>query len=259
MTLPPGWHDAAAAVPRKDQTVRILTRYGADHAAQFVVAFTEDWPSGAWWSIQNGRVTLPFADAAAWSPDPEARPPRSPAPAGGGRAEPRPALVGEVLAEVGKVGRLIRLVPRPSADWSPHPGVASPRVLAWRLAQVVARLEWIFTLDAVELALVPPVPADGSLDAVAATYAANAQAATEAAETATAASLQAPWQLEQDGDAVVTTPRGNAVRAFGLTPLVYHRGELGVLLTSLGVRVPHPYPLWSFGDPGTGGWTPPPA
>ena len=47
MTVPPGWHDTAAAVPRRDQAVRILTPYGVDHEAQFVVAFTRDWPSGA--------------------------------------------------------------------------------------------------------------------------------------------------------------------------------------------------------------------
>ncbi|MDT0632913.1 hypothetical protein [Rubrivirga litoralis] len=247
-TVPPGWHDTAAAVPRRDQTVRVLTRYGADHQAQFVVAFTADWPQGVWWSIQNGRVTIPFADIVAWSPDPEARPPR-PAPASEPDG-PRPALVGEVLAEVGKVGGLIRLIPEASADWTPHPGVASPRTLAWRLAQVVARLELVFALDAVELGLEPAAPEAGPLREADATYGANARAAAEAAARATAASLRAPWQLERGGVAVATMPRGNAVRAFGMAPLVYHRGELGVLLTALGVHVPHPYPLWSFGGPG---------
>ena len=162
-----------------------------------------------------------------------------------------------MLAEVGQVGSLIRLIPQDSADWTPHPDVPSSRALAWRLAQIVARLEWIFALDAVELAFEPVAPEAGSLETMAATYAANARATAEAAATAEA--LRAPWRLERDGAVVVSMPRGNAVRAFGMAPLVYHRGELGVLLTALGVRVPHPYPLWSFGERGVGGWTPPPA
>ena len=247
MTAPPAWHDTAAAVPRKGQAVRILTRYGADHEAQFVVAFTADWPSGAWWSIQNGRVALPFAEAAAWSPDPEARPPQA-APPPTSAPGPQPALVGEVLTEVGWVGGLIRLIPPPSADWSPHPDVAPPRAIAGRLAQIVARLELIFSLDRVELGLEPPAADAGPLDEIDLSYAASAQAASETARMATAESLQAPWQLERGGEAVVVMPRGNAVRAFGMAPLVYHRGELGVLLTALGVPVPHPYPLWSFGE-----------
>ena len=245
---PPAWHDTAAAVPRKGQTVRILTRYGADHEAQFVVAFTSDWPSGAWWSIQNGRVALPFAEAVAWSPDPGARPPRATSAPKAGAAGSPPALVGEVLTEVGRVGGLIRLIPSSSADWTPHPDVAPPRTIAWRLAQIVARLELIFSLDRVELGLESPPSDAGPLDAIELAYAASARAAAEAARSASAASLRAPWQLERDGEAVVMMPRGNAVRAFGMAPLVYHRGELGVLLTALGVAVPHPYPLWSFGE-----------
>ena len=62
----------------------------------------------------------------------------------------------------------------------------------------------------------------------------------------TADGLRAPWRLQRDGMLSAQLPRGDALRTFGLTPLVYHRGELSLLLTMLGVDVPHPYPLWTI-------------
>lgn len=262
--VPPGWHALAAVVPRRDQTVRILTTRGVDHQARFVVVHTNAWPSGAWWSVQSGHVTLPFSEVVAWSPDPEARPHRPGAGAPGaapGEAGPpplaRPALVSELLAEVGQTGSVIRLVPRDFVDWTPHPDVPPLRVLSWRLVRIVARIGWILELDGIELAFEPEVLVSRAPDEVLATYIANEQTVTELAERVTAEALRAPWRLERNGAPLVEMPRGDALRTFGLTPLVYHRGEAGLLLTALGVRVPHPYPLWSFEERTAGAWAPP--
>jgi hypothetical protein len=235
-----------------------------DHAAQFVVLHTTDWPSGAWWSLRNGRTTLPFAEVSAWSPDPAARPPAAgdgaaPEPADEPQAggAPRPALVDELLTEVGRAGRLIRLVPPGTADWSPHPDVLPLGALTVRLAQIVARVAWIIELDHVEAWFEPPAPELPPPAETAAAYAADERAVTALAEGLTAADLRAPWRLERGGEVVVEMPRGNALRAFGIAPLVYHRGEAGLLLTALGVRVPHPYPLWTVGEATPAGWAPP--
>lgn len=259
--VPLGWHDPAAVIPRKDQVVRILTARGVDHTAQFVVVHTSAWPSGAWWAVQNGQVTLPFAEVVAWSPDVEARDGLADRADGGvGRVlAPRPALIGEVLAEVGRTGNIIRLVPPDFADWTPHADVPPLRVLSWRLVRIVARIGWILELDTVELLFEPDVPETRSPEEVIATYAANERSVAEVAEGLDADALRAPWRLERNGELLVEMPRGDALRSFGLTPLVYHRGEAGLLLTALGVRVPHTYPLWAFQDRGHGAWTPPPA
>lgn len=264
--VPPGWHALATVVPRKDQVVRILTDRGVDHAARFVVMHTNEWPSGAWWSLVNGNATLPFPSVLAWSPDAEARPPLpgapGPAPAESGAPpglSPRPALVNEVLAEVGQTGNVLRLVPRDLADWTPHADVPPLRVLSWRLVRIVARIGWILELDSIELSFEPDVPYARSVDDTLATYFANELTVTEVAAGITPEALRAPWRLERNGELLVEMPRGDAVRTFGLSPLVYHRGEAGLLLTALGVRVPHPYPLWAFRERGQeASWSAPP-
>lgn len=265
--VPPGWHALAAVVPRKDQVVRIVTDRGVDHAARFIVVHTNEWPSGAWWSLVNGSATLPFASVLAWSPDAESRPPLPGAAerdsAKSGAVErpplPRPALINEVLAEVGQTGSVIRLVPKDLADWTPHADVPPLRVLAWRLVRIVARIGWILELDAIELSFEPDVPYARSVDDTLATYLANELTVTEVAADVTAEALRAPWRLERNGERLIEMPRGDAVRTFGLSPLVYHRGEAGLLLTALGVRVPHPYPLWAFREGGPdASWSAPP-
>ncbi len=246
--LPPGWYNPADRVPRRDQMVRVLTRHGVDHRAQFLVTHTDSWPSGAAWLVSNGREALTFAEVVSWSPDPNTPPPkRSPQ----GKAEPpgqRPAILNEVLIEVERTGTLLRLLPSGQLDWSPHPDIPTLRLLSYRLVRIVARIGWILDLDRVEVLFEPDLPELQSPEEVIATYAANESDVQKYAVSLTAQDLRAPWLLERNGASLAHLPRGDALRTFGLTPLVYHRGELALLLTALGIRVPRPYPLWPIGD-----------
>lgn len=249
--IPPGWLDPRTQIPRRDQIVRVLTAHGTDHAAQFVVVHTNDWPSGASWLLRSHGDSIPFTEVVAWSPDPEAHPPREEGP------EPeipaatpaaRPAIIEEVLTEVERTGAVLRLLPVEPIDWSPHPDIPNLRVLAQRLVRIVARIGWIMDLDGVELSFEPDLPDLQSPEELVETFEANADTVREWAEKLDGAALRAPWLLERNGVQVTRLPRGNALRVFGLTPLVYHRAEVALLLTAMGIRVPHPYPLWAFAD-----------
>lgn len=249
---PDEWHDLAARVPRRDQIVRIRTVQGTDHVVQFVVAHTENWPSGAWWAFQSGDRTLPFHAVASWSPNPHARLPEpSPSPprtGAGGDPEPRPAIFVEAFAEIERTETVLRLLPVEPIDWSPHPDVPNLRTLAQRLVRIVARMGWILELDSMELSFEPDLPDLKTPGELAATFAANAETVRAAAESLDGGALRSTWVLERNGLPIVKLPRGNAFRQFGITPLVYHRAEIALLLTAMSLPVPHPYPLWAFTD-----------
>ncbi len=229
--------------------MRVLTRHGVDHRAQFVVAHTDAWPSGASWMASHGRAPLPFAEVVSWSPDPDTPLPAPSAPHKPSEPTapaPRPAILSEVLIEVERTGAVLRLLPPDQLDWSPHPDIPSLRVLSGRLVRLVARIGWILELESVELLFEPDLPHLQTPDEIVETYTANEETVHETVAGLTGDDLRAPWLLERNGEPVARLTRGDALRSFGLTPLVYHRGELALLLTAIGIGVPHPYPLWAF-------------
>ncbi|MEM1118308.1 MAG: hypothetical protein AAF845_07315 [Bacteroidota bacterium] len=250
--IPLGWLDIAARIPRRDQIVRVLTRQGTDHEAQFVVVHTNDWPSGASWLIRGSGDTIPFAAAVAWSPDLSATPQiaRAVTQTQDGQTVivTRPAIIDEALDEVERTRAVLALLPIEPMDWSPHPDVPNLRVLAQRLVRIVARMGWVLELEGVELSFTPDLPDLQTPGEIVETFEANASTVREMADRLGGEELRAPWLLERDGIEVLRLPRGNALRVFGITPLVYHRAEVAMLLTAMGIAVPHPYPLWTFKD-----------
>ncbi len=258
-SLPTGWYHPSDRVPRQGQDVRVWTHRGVDRVARFSVSHTDRWPSGASWVIDQGRESLAFEDVEAWSPDlhtpfPASQPavpePAVPEPTPEPVAQPeppsQPAVLREVVVEVGQTGDVLRLLPSASLDWSPHPSIPSLRTLSLRLVRLVARIEWILDLDSVEMAFEPDLPNFADPDEIIATFKANAESVEGLIGTLTPDDLRAPWTLERNGQVVTQVPRGDALRQFGLTPLVYHRGEAALLMKALGAFVPDPCPLWSF-------------
>ena len=248
--------------------MRIVVESGVSHKAAFVVEHTDDWPTGAWWELTNGRSSLPFGRVALWSPDPDARPPKDePEP----QDEPDsdleaekdpdapPAILSETLLEIERTGEVLKLFPTSHYDWSPHPDIASIRTLALRLVRIVARIGWILELETLELMFEPDLPDFAEPSEIAETFAANADTVRSLIPSLRGEDMRQSWKLENNGGVVAEMPRGEALRRFGLTPIVYHRGEAAVLLTSLGLKAPHPYPLWAFEDTPAAAWTPPSA
>jgi hypothetical protein len=248
--------------------VRVIVDSGVNHEARFVVDHTDDWPSGAWWELTNGRSSLTFDRVDLWSPDADAQPPSKEAesvPEAGDSTEEEvrapdapPAILKETLQEIERTAHVLRLFPTSHYDWSPHPDIASIRVLALRLVRIVARIGWILELDTLELMFEPDLPDFAEPDDIATTYAANADTVRGLIPSLSGEDLRQRWTLENNGRVVAAMERGEALRQFGLTPIVYHRGEAAVLMTALGLKAPHPYPLWAFDDSPAAQWTAPP-
>ena len=260
------WFSPAERVPRRGQTVRVSTGTGATHAARFVVEHTADWPSGASFALVNGHRVIPFAEVRAWSADPDAdgpafatSEPSAEAPNGDRRADDRraaapPAIVAEIGTEVARAEALLRLLPPDQLDWSPHPDLPTLRLLARRLIRIVARVRWVAELPTVEASFEPDLPAFASLADMVETFRASAASVAEMAQMLTGAALRETWTLERDGVPAVQMARGEALRAFGLRPLVVHQAEMALLLVSMGLPVPHPYGRWPFAEAAPRPW-----
>ncbi|PAP77951.1 hypothetical protein BSZ37_16645 [Rubrivirga marina] len=151
----------------------------------------------------------------------------------------------EALIEVERTGTLLLLLPEAHLDWSPHPDLPTIRTLSWRLVRLVERIGWILELDKLALDLEPALDLEMSAE-ISEAYAANEESVRRALIGLGPDDMRAPWLLEREGDPVARLPRGDALRTFGLTPLVYYRGQLAELLLALGVGVPDPSPLWPF-------------
>ncbi|WP_412067882.1 hypothetical protein [Rubrivirga sp. IMCC43871] len=248
------WLDPKSRLPRSAQLVQILTTRGSRHAARFEVAYTEMWPEGASWTLQQTGAAVPFEDVAVWSPDVGApRPGLAPSAEGGlttvGPAGAPPAIASEIVTEIVRTGNMLRQIPHAHLDWSPHPQVPTLRTLALRLVRIVARVGWILDLDSIELTYEPDLSELRTIDEMVTTYLANQRAVRRLAAETDGATLREMWQLERNGAVVVRLARGNAVRLFGLVPIVHHRAEMALMLTALGIRTEHPYAPWAFEDP----------
>jgi len=243
--------------------VRILTLQGVSHDAEFEVEFTEDWPEGVSWRLSSGEFAIPFSDVVVWSPDPAA----TPAPAvvaAAARAAPLepgavpPAITFEIEHELGQTEAVLRCIPAGHLDWTPHPAVPTLRALGERLVRIVARIGWILELDALDLAFEPVLERADGLEDILTAYQANEEVVRTLARAVTGALLRAPWTLDRNGSPVASVTRGEALRRYGLTPVVYHRGEIGLMLAAIGVPAPHPYPEWTLDRPARpAAWVPP--
>lgn len=252
-TLSPGWTTPEQRVPRRDAHVLIQTARGLIHLAQFRVAHTEEWPSGASWAIESLEADLPFGAVCAWAPEgtplpaplepaaPADAPADAPVPAPGRRP---PAIAVEVQAEIVATRPLLDAVPDYALDWRPHPDLPTLAGAGRRVVALVGRIGTI--LDGTEYDVSWPEAASDARDRVTLLREFDAAAAIVAplTETLQVSGIVEAWTLRQNGRALLTLPRGDVLRRLGLSPLVHHRGQLALYLRTLGVPLAPLYGAW---------------
>ncbi len=253
--LSPGWTSPSQRVPRLDAHVLIQTLAGHVQQAQFRVAHTEAWPSGASWAIEGREADLPFGSVQAWAPvgtplpalaEPSApEPPEPSAPAADAPSPPRPpAIAVEVQAEVAATRPVLEAVPDYALDWRPHADLPTLAGAGQRVVALVARIATI--LDGTEYDVSWPELASDATDRAGLLREFDAAAAAVAplTEALSVPAIIEPWTLRQEGRAVLTLPRGDVLRRLGLSPLVHHRGQLALYLRTLGVPLAPLYGAW---------------
>lgn len=250
----PGWFDPQVRLPRKGQEVWVRTKDSREQPARFDVAFTHGWPQGVSWAVESQPVALRFVDVVLWIPldafpgvmsAPEALPePREGEP--GVPANDGLGLARELREALDHTATVLSVLHDGQMEWSPHPSIPTLRVLACRVVRIVARIRWMIELESVERSFEPDLPDLQTANAVRSTFSADADELDTLIDSLATETLQQPWTLERDGEVLTRQSRSDALRAYGLGPLLTHRAEMALLMTAMNVPVPHPYQTWTF-------------
>ena len=147
--------------------------------------------------------------------------------------------------EMASTRRMLAAVPDADAAWRPHPKSYTLGDLAAHLANLP---RWCrLTLELSELDLGAPANASlaripfTSTPALLERFDRNVGEARAALAPASDAAMQEPWSLKNGATTVFTLPRVGVVRAFILSHMIHHRGQLSVYLRLRDVPVPGTY------------------
>jgi uncharacterized damage-inducible protein DinB len=151
------------------------------------------------------------------------------------------ALLSEYDHEMATTRKLLARLPDEKLRWRPHEKSRSLGDLAIHLANLPQWTQAILDKSSFDLDQAPP--AAGEATSGAAVLGAFDQCAARARTflDRTDAEYLAPWTLNRGGQQMFTLPRVAAFRAFVLSHLIHHRGQLSVYLRLNDVPVPSIY------------------
>lgn len=151
------------------------------------------------------------------------------------------ALLPEFDHEMTMTRRLLERVPDDRLAWKPHAKSMSIGGLATHLSN----LPWWgqVTLNDTEfdLAAFPNQAEAGSRAQILDTFDRNVTATRAALTGKNDAELMVPWALKRAGHTIFSLPKASVWRAFVLSHVIHHRGQLSVYLRLLDVPVPSIY------------------
>lgn len=155
------------------------------------------------------------------------------------------ALAAELAHELLSTRKLIALVPEAKAGWKPHPKSMTAGDLALHIAGMAG---WVpMTLGGSEMDFAPPGGPAWTPPKFASVSATLAELDRGGAESVAALNATAdpvfmePWTLKKGGVALFTMPKVQVVRAFTISHLIHHRGQLDVYLRLLDIPLPQVY------------------
>ncbi len=151
-------------------------------------------------------------------------------------------LITEIRREIATTRRMLERAPEDRFDWRPHPKSMSLGDLAAHLAEILwwqtvtlERDEFDFSLPR-ERRAIPE-----STAALLQTFDAKAAELERALASTDMADLSSRWTLRNGDHVILSDPKADVVRTFGISHMVHHRGQLSVYLRLLEVPVPPSY------------------
>jgi len=154
------------------------------------------------------------------------------------------ALLPEFDHEMAVTRKVLERVPEGNYDWKPHEKSMSIGRLAGHVAELPG---WVpVTLDrekfdmATEGSQFPPLIASSRASLLEA-FDKNVATARKGIAAATDEQLMKNWSLLAGGKTVFSMPRAGVLRAFTLSHVIHHRGQLSVYLRLQNVPVPAIY------------------
>jgi uncharacterized damage-inducible protein DinB len=154
-------------------------------------------------------------------------------------------LLPEFDHEMATTRRLLERVPEADAQWRPHPKSYSLGDLAAHIGRLPKWGRYVFEQPELDLG----APANAALARASFTTTAELvdrfDANVREARTALAATpdeaMRTKWALRNGGTTVFSLPRAAVFRAFIMSHLIHHRGQLSVYLRLRDVALPSIY------------------
>jgi uncharacterized damage-inducible protein DinB len=154
-------------------------------------------------------------------------------------------LLPEFDHEMGTTRRLLEIVPTKDATWRPHPKSYTLGDLAAHIARLPGWGRYVLTQNEIDLGAPENAPlarAEFTTTAeLVEQFDRNVRGTREALAATSDAGMKETWTLKNTGRVVFAIPRAAALRAFILSHLIHHRGQLSVYLRLRDVPLPSIY------------------
>jgi uncharacterized damage-inducible protein DinB len=154
----------------------------------------------------------------------------------------RHLLFGDLPQELAGVRRVLERVPPERLDWKPHERSMTLGGLATHLANLPFWPASILREDFFDVgAPFPDMPPLKSRAEILEKFDQTSSLLQERLGSTADGELLAPWQLRNGETVLMEMSRAAAVRSWGLSHLIHHRGQLTVYLRLLDVPLPGLY------------------
>ena len=151
------------------------------------------------------------------------------------------SMLAEFEAQAPITRRFLERLPADKLTWKPHPKSMSAGQLALHLAQVPGGVIQLAKQDVAPVPKFGEPPQPASLQEVLESFDQSVTTVKSALSQFDDAAMQQDWGFERDGKLLFTMPRAQFLRDIMLNHWYQHRGQFGVYLRLLEVKVPASY------------------
>jgi uncharacterized damage-inducible protein DinB len=152
------------------------------------------------------------------------------------------SFIGELKSESVNTRRMLERVPLDNAGWKPHEKSTTIGRLATHIAEATHWIEVILEADEFDFATRQYRPrVAASMAELLEIFDQNIRKAVDALENATDAEFEKTWFVKMGDKVVSSAPKKAAIRGWGISHFIHHRGQLSVYLRLLGIPVPGMY------------------
>jgi uncharacterized damage-inducible protein DinB len=153
------------------------------------------------------------------------------------------SFTGELKHESTLTRKILERVPLDKADWKPHEKSMTVGRLATHIAEIPHWITEILSADEFDFAAnpAPKRHTATSTEELLTIFEKNLNDALESLSKATDEEFNKIWAIKRGEQVVIASPKKIAVRGWGISHLIHHRGQLSVFLRLLDVPVPGMY------------------
>jgi uncharacterized damage-inducible protein DinB len=152
------------------------------------------------------------------------------------------SFIGELKTESANSRKILERVPMDKAQWKPHERSMSIGRLSTHLAETCHWIPVILGSDEFDFAAEPFKPhVAASLEELFRILDLHISRSIAALENATEEDFERKWTVKRGEQVIFSIPKKVAIRGWGFSHMIHHRGQLSVYLRLLDIPVPGMY------------------